>query len=162
MKSRLPAAGLSRGCMSTRVQRDKLIGGAHHVPDPQDDGSCADMAAQAAAWGVPAVPRGHRHLVCYKKLREHLATTSLFFPPLQSFSTVRLPLDSPLLITVSSLMVRAASVKLPVVNKHHFRFKIKHLIRIFIWTNLFFHLVAFYVRCMWWIKTFKNILYYIV
>lgn len=39
------------------------IGGAHHVPDPQDDGSCADMAAQTAACGVPAVPRGDHRLV---------------------------------------------------------------------------------------------------
>lgn len=36
--------------------------GAHHVPDPQDDGSCADMATQAAAGGEPAVPRGN-HLI---------------------------------------------------------------------------------------------------
>lgn len=43
-------------------------GGAHHVPDPQDDGSCADMAAQTAAGGVPALPRGDRHL-----LAEHVS-----------------------------------------------------------------------------------------
>lgn len=36
--------------------------GAHHVPDPEDDGSCADMATQAAAGGEPAVPRGY-HLI---------------------------------------------------------------------------------------------------
>lgn len=41
--------------------------GAHHVPDPQDDGSGANMAAQAAARGVPAVPRRCQHL-----LRQHL------------------------------------------------------------------------------------------
>lgn len=35
---------------------------AHHVPDPQDDGSRADMATQAAAGGEPAVPRGY-HLI---------------------------------------------------------------------------------------------------
>jgi len=52
---------------------DRQIGGAHHVPDPQDDGSCADMVAQAAACGVPAVPRGDHHLVC-----EHLDTGSAF------------------------------------------------------------------------------------
>lgn len=40
-----------------------MTGGAHHVPDPQDDGSCADMAAQTAVCGVPAVPRGDHHLV---------------------------------------------------------------------------------------------------
>lgn len=39
-----------------------MIGGTHHVPDPQDDGPCADMAAQAAAGGVPVVPRGDHHL----------------------------------------------------------------------------------------------------
>lgn len=36
--------------------------GAHRVPDPEDDGSCADMATQAAAGGEPAVPRGY-HLI---------------------------------------------------------------------------------------------------
>lgn len=41
--------------------------GAHHVPDPQDDGSGADMAAQAAARGEPAFPWRRQHLLC-----EHL------------------------------------------------------------------------------------------
>lgn len=43
----------------------QAVGVAHHVPDPQDDGSCADMAAQTAACGVPAVPRGDHHLVWF-------------------------------------------------------------------------------------------------
>lgn len=58
---------------------DRQIGGAHHVPDPEDDGSCADMAAQTAARGVPAVPRGDHHLVvALSQPREHLETVSAF------------------------------------------------------------------------------------
>lgn len=35
---------------------------AHHIPDPKDDGACADMEAQAAACGMPSVPREDHHL----------------------------------------------------------------------------------------------------
>lgn len=60
---------------STWIHR-QTTGGAHHVPDPQDDGSCADMAAQTAACGVPAVPRGDHHLVtALSRLLEHVGRT---------------------------------------------------------------------------------------
>lgn len=50
--------------------------GAHHVPDPQDDGSRADMAAQAAAGGEPAVPRGYHLFVPVYLLLERFEETS--------------------------------------------------------------------------------------
>lgn len=62
---------------STRMQWVTELGDAHHVPDPQDDGSRADMATQAAARGVPAVPRRgrHHHLLCVCR---HLQTVSVY------------------------------------------------------------------------------------
>lgn len=59
----LNGAFLSR-CVQRRVSEWVCkCDGAHHVPDPQDDGSCADMATQTAAGGVPAVPGGEHRSV---------------------------------------------------------------------------------------------------
>lgn len=55
------ASAPRRARVYPRVSECGRLGGAHHVPDPQDDGSCADMAAQTAARRVPAVPRGDHH-----------------------------------------------------------------------------------------------------
>lgn len=49
--------------MEVRAASVQVSDGAHHVPDPEDDGSCADMATQTAAGGVPAVPGGEHRSV---------------------------------------------------------------------------------------------------
>lgn len=101
----------------------QAVGVAHHVPDPQDDGSCADMAAQTAACGVPAVPRGDHHLVWFitteRAFRGDLGVRKRDGPrcPVrvrrasvhaEEWRTgTRLRLTCPLLITVSGLTARS-------------------------------------------------------
>lgn len=83
-----------------------MSGVAHHVPDPEDDGSRADMATQTAAGGVPAVPGGEHRSVCLTTAplawRDTAPATKMNKSP--DFTRPRPPSDglSPLLLLESS------------------------------------------------------------
>lgn len=71
-------------CVRVSVQ---VSDGAHHVPDPQDDGSSADMATQTAAGGVPAVPGGEHRSVRFTAARLALKDTLSSPPTVPTAST---------------------------------------------------------------------------
>lgn len=109
--------------MSTCVfgEWQAVIGGTHHVPDPQDDGACADMAAQTAACGVPAVPRGDHRVVRFtaaaRAFRGNVRveetdpapSAERRFSARRMTNRIRLTMTRPVLINVSGLTERGAS-----------------------------------------------------
>lgn len=109
--------------MSTCVfdEWQAVIGSTHHVPDPQDDGACADMAAQTAACGVPAVPRGDHRVVRFTAAARAFSgdvrveetdpapSAEFRFSARRMTNRIRLIMTRRLLINVSGLTERRAS-----------------------------------------------------
>lgn len=89
---------------------------AHHVPDPQDDGSCADMATQAAAGGEPAVPRGYHLIVPVYRRRWSVSRRRA------SVLAVRLAGCSDLSVTNQPERIWSSERQVSISLAEHFRF----------------------------------------